>query len=451
MSSTQTLTQRKESSRSIELKQKQQFSSSSIDSLPPVYAGYGVSPTGEKLPPRVPSLKPSFTVGDLRKAIPAHCFTRPLSKSFGYLFGDLFLVAVIFYASTFIEIVASDEQFGPIAAPILRHVLWIAYWICQGCVMTGLWVIGHECGHRGFADSEFINDAVGLIVHSCLLVPYFAWQFSHKRHHSNNVSIEHDEVFVPAVASAEIQQKRAAIKANREPVAEKQEHHDDHHDDMSSAGQMIESVKRMFWITIMLTLGWPFYLLANVTGNQSYLPGRWVNHFTPNSPIFEPNQGHLILIGDVALLAVFAVLYKAITLTSLSYVIYIFGIPYLIVNFWLVLITFLQHTDPSIPHYTDNQWDWLRGALGTVDRDYGFINIVLHHICDTHVVHHLFSTMPHYHAEEATKAVIPLLGDYYRFDSTPIFTALWRSFGECELLFPDEKQTGVHWFEKNKY
>ena len=54
---------------------------------------------------------------------------------------------------------------------------------------------------------------------------------------------------------------------------------------------------------------------------------------------------------------------------------------------------------------------------------------MLHHIADTHVVHHIFSAMPFYHAVEATAAIKPILGDYYRFDSTPIFEALWREAG----------------------
>ncbi len=73
--------------------------------------------------------------------------------------------------------------------------------------------------------------------------------------------------------------------------------------------------------------------------------------------------------------------------------------PYLIVNMWLVMITLLQHTHPSLPHYNDQEWEWLRGALSTVDRSYGLLDIVFHHIADTHVCHHLFSTMPHYHAQ----------------------------------------------------
>jgi len=399
---------------------------------------------------RVPAHKPAFTVGDIRRAIPAHCFARPLTKSFGYLFWDLFLVAVIFYASTFIEGLASEARFGVTLAPILRHVLWTVYWIAQGCVMTGLWVIGHECGHRGFADSDLINDAVGLVVHSLLLVPYFAWQFSHKRHHSNTGSVEHDEVFVPRLATAE---ERAAQDKKDAKIAASGKSVYVHENEDGYIATTLSTLNRMFYIVVMLTLGWPAYLFANITGNQSYHPHAWVNHFMPSSPIFttgnasDATQQKLILLGDVTLLAVCGLLYKAVQMTSLSYVIYVFFIPYLIVNFWLVLITYLQHTDLNLPHYTDGEWDWLRGALATVDRDYGIINLLLHHITDTHVVHHLFSTMPHYHAEEATAAVRPLLGDYYRYDNTPIHKALWNSFRDCTVLYPDHKQQGVHWFE----
>ena len=80
-------------------------------------------------------------------------------------------------------------------------------------------------------------------------------------------------------------------------------------------------------------------------------------------------------------------------------VLQVYFMPYLIVNMWLVMITLLQHTHPSLPHFNDAEWEWLRGALSTVDRSYGLLDVVFHHIADTHVCHHLFSTMPHYHAQ----------------------------------------------------
>lgn len=74
--------------------------------------------------------KPQFTVGDLRRAIPKHCFERSLVKSSQYLLADLVAVAALVYASTFI-----DRLPVPVVA---RAVLWAVYWFFQGAVCTGM-------------------------------------------------------------------------------------------------------------------------------------------------------------------------------------------------------------------------------------------------------------------------------------------------------------------------
>lgn len=73
--------------------------------------------------------KPSFTVGDLRRAIPAHCFQRSALRSAQYLVLDLIAVGLLAYASSFI-----DELQLSLAA---RAVAWAAYWFFQGAVCTG--------------------------------------------------------------------------------------------------------------------------------------------------------------------------------------------------------------------------------------------------------------------------------------------------------------------------
>jgi len=75
-----------------------------------------------------------------------------------------------------------------------------------------------------------------------------------------------------------------------------------------------------------------------------------------------------VVISDIALLVVGYILYELAAAYSFVWLVKVFIVPYFITNFWLVLITLLQHTDESVPHYSGAEWDWLRGALATVDR-----------------------------------------------------------------------------------
>ncbi len=68
-------------------------------------------------------------------------------------------------------------------------------------------------------------------------------------------------------------------------------------------------------------------------------------------------------------------------------------------------------------------------------------------LVDTHVAHHMFSTMPHYHAMEATKAMKSILGRYYQFDSTMSLLTLYKDFKECMFVEADgDGGDGVLWF-----
>ncbi len=150
----------------------------------------------------------------------------------------------------------------------------------------------------------------------------------------------------------------------------------------------------------MLTIGWPLYLLTNVTG-QTYKKKDdtpdWVSHFHPNqlfrSKYHGYSQNMFVLLSDLGLLAMVIILVLFCNHFGVSCMMRVYGVPYLIVNFWLVLITELQHSDIKLPHYSGNEWNYLRGALATVDRDYGILNAVFHHIGDTHVCHHLYGIL----------------------------------------------------------
>lgn len=356
---------------------------------------------------RVPHVKPPFTLADLKKAIPPHCFQRSLLRSTYHLTHDLFFAYLFYYiATTYIVNLSSPYQ----------YLAWPIYWVFQGCIMTGLWVIAHECGHRAFSDYQIIDDIVGFVLHTSMLTPYFSWKITHRRHHANTHSLEFEENHVPVFKSS----RRWFDYVPTHPL-----------------GLAIK-------LLLFLVLGWPLYLLFNVAGRKYE---KFTTHFNPNSPLFTNGQRVQVLISNAGILVVCFGLYRFIVTKGLACVFCVYGVPFIIVNVFLALITFLHHTHAAVPYYDCSEWEWLRGALCTIDRNYGFLNYVLHNIGDTHVTHHLFVKLPHYHAREATKAMKSILGDYYHYDSTPIIKALWREATECVVIEPDgTRKKGVYWF-----
>lgn len=191
----------------------------------------------------------------------------------------------------------------------------------------------------------------------------------------------------------------------------------------------------MLWnMFVMFVFGWPLYLLVNVSG-QPY-PG-WASHFNPNCAIFDKTQYWDVMQSTAGVATMISILVYAGQVFGTVAVIKFYLIPYLFVNFWLVLITYLQHTDPALPHYREGVWNFQRGAALTVDRSFGILDYFHHHIADTHVAHHFFSTMPHYHAQEATQHIKKVLGKHYHSDNTPIGLALWRVWRECRFVEDD--------------
>ncbi|KAH9273182.1 hypothetical protein BASA83_004471 [Batrachochytrium salamandrivorans] len=227
-----------------------------------------------------------------------------------------------------------------------------------------------------------------------------------------------DQVFVPAV--------RSEIEASMSTTDLKRIHqlHHSGEEDEHPLSEMAPIVL-LFEIARMLLLDGPLI-------------------FWPTCLIFDPKHYIGVIMSCGGVLATIAGLTVLGQIYGSLNMLFYYVIPYLFVNFWLVTITFLQHTDPVVPHYRHAEWDFLRGALSTVDRDYGLLNYFHHHIGDTHVAHHLFSTMPHYHAQEATEALKKVIGKYYLYDNTPIFEAMYRSQMTCRFV---EDTGDVLWFK----
>ncbi|KAJ3112446.1 hypothetical protein HK100_002337, partial [Physocladia obscura] len=366
-----------------------------------------------------------FTLKELRDAVPAWCFKHNTLLSLAYVAFDVAMAAGLFALATNI-----DSVFG--GSPVARFSAWMVYAAVQGWVCTGIWVLAHECGHGGFSANTTLNHVVGWVLHSALLVPYFSWKISHSKHHKNCGNLDKDQVFIPDKRSDREERVRPAGVT---PLVE-------HGQEEEEEGDIFESppIVDLLRIVRQQLFGWPSYIIANVSG-QKY--STYTSHFHPSSQIFDSHHHRQVILSDIGIAIMLLVLGFLVHKFSFLAVAKYYLLPYLWVNHWLVMVTFLQHTDVRLPHYRGDDWTFLRGALCTVDRDFGFLNFFFHHmwgLTDTHVVHHLFSQMPFYNAQVATAAVKEKLGKFYLYDDSPIFLSLWRSYRSCQFV---EDEGGV--------
>lgn len=218
---------------------------------------------------------PDLTVQDLLSSIPKHCFERSAFRSSLYLFADFIQVAALVYCATWIDTISNSIHFSnsfvmeETVQRIVSYGLWILYGVYQGFVFTGIWVIAHECGHQAFSSSKNLNNSVGWVLHSALLVPYHSWRISHARHHAGTGHMQRDEVFVPR--TREDRGMLPLRPADENNQADSQETFGEWLTDMLEDAPLFNFVE----LLIQQLFGWPLYLLCNTSG-QMKMP-KWTN------------------------------------------------------------------------------------------------------------------------------------------------------------------------------
>ena len=347
-------------------------------------------------------------------SIPEDCFKKDTAKSLAYAaISTAMTVGCGLLAAAFIPLQAA---WWP---------AWLAYAAVNGTIATGCWVIAHECGHNAFSDNRFIQDAVGYALHSVLLVPYFSWQRSHAVHHSRTNHLTEGETHVPYV--------KGEIKGDL---------------NLKAKEALGEGPFAILQLVTHLVFGWPAYLLTGATGGSA----RGVtNHFLPNIntgalELFPGSWKKKVYYSDIGVFAFVGVLAAWVMNCGWAPFLALYLGPYTFVNVWLVLYTWLQHTDVDVQHLAADEWSYIKGAFLTIDRPYGPVFDFLHHrIGSTHVAHHVECAIPHYKAVKATEALKTTYPDYYLYDPTPIWPALLRVATKCVAVAKRGEGKGAMW------
>jgi len=259
---------------------------------------------------------PSFTMKQIHDAIPPHCFQPSILRSMAYVARDYFyLGALVYLSTTYIPLVPSSY---------LRFFAWTAYTIIAGMVMTGVWILAHECGHGGFSKNKQLNNTMGLIMHSFLLVPFHSWKITHSAHHKATGNIEKDTAFVPHTRESWVK-KNAGKDADVSSI------------ELAHLAEDAPLVT-LWYAFVHQVFGWPGYLLFNLTG-QKYeglgFPQYSHFYFGRDSPLFKAGQLKLVVLSDVGVGIMMILLGLCVRQFGWWYVSVLYGVPYLWVNHWI--------------------------------------------------------------------------------------------------------------------
>lgn len=121
------------------------------------------------------------TLPQMIRHIPLSYRSPRFSISFLYFCSDVLGILLLSYG-----ILAIDSWvWGPIVALFL------------GAIVGGLFVLGHDCGHRSFARKVWVNDLFGHLTTSWVMWPFHVWRLDHDHHHRFTGHVDRDTAWRP--------------------------------------------------------------------------------------------------------------------------------------------------------------------------------------------------------------------------------------------------------------
>lgn len=287
------------------------------------------------------------------RKIPRDCFDLSPWKSVVALLADLCLIG-------FLMTLIVKVQVWYLALPLA---------LIAGTSMTGLFVLGHDAGHRSFSYSEKVNNFFGHLATTPLLWPFHVWRLSHDVHHKWTHHIEKEIAWRPFTIS--------------------QFHR------MGPVMQSIYKATRtsmFFWASI-------FFQSAYISDG---VKGRFFSHEDKKKIAFS-----------LRLTALFALAYIALSFWIAGFYgfVWLFVVPQLTYQFWLSTFTFFHHTNKENVLLSAQEWSPERAQLANTVHvsHHPFVDLLTHDI-SWHVPHHICVGIPFYHlrkAHAALKAAYP--------------------------------------------
>lgn len=264
-----------------------------------------------------PFSPPKVTLKQIHDAVPKHLLQKSPLKALMYVLRDITFTLLLFRLAASIAPWSQSNFGGYISHPFLKAIvsttMWLSYWWVQGLVWAGIFCLGHDAGHGTLFDNTKLNNVVGYILHTALLIPYYSWRSTHHAHHKATGSMERDENYVPYERS-----DYALPPADQATTF-------DYHEVFEETP--IYTLSRML---IMQGFGWWVYLAQNTMGSKMYPAG--TNHFDPDSPLFKKEQRQSIILSDIGLGMMLTLLFGVVGWKTVAWY---YLVPYLFTNHWI--------------------------------------------------------------------------------------------------------------------
>ncbi len=313
---------------------------------------------------------------DIVKALPKECFQKNRFRAWSRVLINVLMVVL-----------------GYIGLAIAPWYTLPLLWIFTGTALTGFFVIGHDCGHRSFAQRRWVNDLVGHIFMAPLIYPFHSWRILHNHHHLHTNKLEEDNAWQPF----------------------KPEFYDSLNGLVQWAYQMMRG--KFWWV-----------------GSTIHWAGL---HFNLSNFQAKDREKAKLSISVVIIFACIA-FPLLIATTGIWGFVKFWLMPWLVYHFWMSTFTLVHHTAPDVPFHNVDEWDAAAAQLsGTIHCNYPRWVEFLCHDISVHVPHHISTAIPSYNLRLAYRSLQENWGDYLYPESQFSWTLMKQITDKCHLYEPD--------------
>jgi omega-6 fatty acid desaturase (delta-12 desaturase) len=303
------------------------------------------------------------SIGTLRDLIPKECFAIEPRRSWGALAS-----AAVRLSLSLLVLALVRPVWGP-------GLLWqipalLAAWLFAGWCYTGIFVIGHDCGHMAFSERRWVNELVGYLCLSPVFTGFHNWRIWHNYHHA-----------------------KTQLRGQDPDWAEKMKTHVEY--DQAPLGDKAH---------VRLGFGSPLGMLVGFWVGMTRRT--FMKTLAPQIPLGRGAARDLFVSTAVMLAAS----------GSITWVLFHHGGAWMVVKYYYVpifiaaahgaMLTYLHHTSADALIFDRADWTPFRGqVVSTFNVRFPRWIEALWFDINIHLPHHLAPRIPWYHLDAATEAI----------------------------------------------